>query len=68
MDERTRAEAVMGTEQAFRDALKASVSILTNDPAEQMQIASGVVALMLRKLYQEHGREWLEAVITQAMA
>lgn len=67
LDEKTRAEAVLGMEAAFRDALKTSCSIVTQDSEEQHQIASSVLALMLKKMYQDNGREWLERVITMVL-
>ena len=68
LDDKTRGEMVLGMEAAFRDSLKASCSTVTQDPEEQHQIAGAVVALMLKRMYQDRGQAWLEQVIRMVLS
>ena len=68
MDETTRGEMVLGIEAAFRDSLHASVTMVTDDPDEQLQMAGAVVALLLKRMYQERGKEWLERTLKMVLS
>lgn len=54
-------------EQQFRATLREVVARKTSDPQEQLAVASAVVALLLRKLYQEKGKDWLETVLRMVL-
>lgn len=67
MTAREMARVVVATELQFRNTLHEVVKKHTDNPEDQMQMASGVVALLLKKMYQEKGLLWLELVIKMAL-
>lgn len=62
-----RAQLVIEIEQTFRTTLRDTLASLTTDPVEQDQIASAVLATMLRSMYRQNGQPWLEAVLRMVL-
>jgi hypothetical protein len=67
MDPVTRAALVVLIEDQYRSTLKEQVAAHAQDPEEQHQIASSVVALLLRKMYLDLGPLWLEMVLKMVL-
>lgn len=67
MTAREQAQIVVATELHFRNTLQEVVKRHSDNPEEQIQIASGVIALLLRKMYQERGNQWLEGVLKMVL-
>jgi hypothetical protein len=67
MTTREQARIVVATERQFNRTLHEVVKKHSENPEEQLQIASGVLALLLKKMYQERGRLWLEQVLTMVL-
>lgn len=62
-----RGRLSVAIEHVFRDRMKDTLDEYALTEEEQLQIASAVVALMLRKLYRSQGARWLESIIRSAM-
>lgn len=67
MEPLERARLVVAIEGRYREALKLAMVTHTIDADEQIEIASGVLALMLRKMTQQRGQVWLEQVLTMVL-
>lgn len=67
MNDLEKAQTAMGLEAAFRDSLHTAVTIITEDPAEQMALATAVLTLLLRRLHRDQGRPALEAIVTAVL-
>lgn len=67
MEPLERARLVVAIEGRYREALKVAMVTHTIHADEQIEIASGVLALMLRKMTQLRGQEWLEQVLKMVL-
>lgn len=67
MDPIDRARLVVAIEDRYRAALLEALPPYTLDPAEQQEIASAVLALLLKKMYHVRGTPWLEAVLKMVL-
>lgn len=63
LDARQKAEVSAIIERDLRVTLWDVVKHATPVEDEQIQIATGVVTLMLKDLYRQLGQAWLEAII-----
>lgn len=63
MNSPQKAEVALIINQQVRTVLREVTAHITDDPQEQMELASAVVALLLRDLYVEFGHTWLERVV-----
>lgn len=67
MEPLERARLCVAIQNRFREAMLAAILPYTQDPAEQTEIAGGVLALMLKKMYEQQGHAWLELVLQQVL-
>lgn len=67
MDPIDRGRLTVAIEARFRETLQVALIPYTMDEDEQHQIASAVLALMLKKMYRRLGKDWLEAVLRMVL-
>lgn len=67
MDPLERGRLAVAIEQRYREAMQVSIAGFTTDAEEELEVASAVVALLVRKMYQRRGVIWLEAVLRQVL-
>lgn len=67
MEPRERAEVTLAIVDQFTATLRQLLMRQTTDDAEQLEIAGACLALMLRRMYQQRGQVWLEAILQSVL-
>ena len=67
MEPAERGRLTVAIVTVFTDTMKDSIARHTQDPAEQLEVAGAVIALLTRKMYQQRGDPWLEAMLKQVL-
>lgn len=67
MTPETKARLVLEIDAQYRAALHQVVRATALSEAEQLEVAGAVVAMLVRKMYQQQGVAWLEAVLKMVL-
>lgn len=67
MTQEEQGRLTVAIERVFRDRIKETLDNCGATDAEQLAIAAAVVALMLKKLYQQLGTTWLETILRMVL-